>query len=190
VGIPLPNSSRWAPADLSFLLPGDFIGLQAELSGQVPHGVEALTPVRLCVFPRNELWDLYRGFPGLAYDLTAQRARRVDRGREPSFRRPAKRHGANCNAARASLQARAVSGRVMRAVSIFRSISSILPTHWACPLCTRTSRSVAFMLTGFTSCRRIGFASSGSRHYNASPNTTPCLCGDALSSNCLDGKQT
>lgn len=55
---------------LSFLLPGDFLGLQAELSGQLPHGVEALTPVRLCVFPRNELWDLYRGFPGLAYDLT------------------------------------------------------------------------------------------------------------------------
>ncbi len=63
----LPDGRRQI---LNFLLPGDFIGLQAELSGQVPHGVEALTPVRLCVFPRDELWDLYRGFPGLAYDLT------------------------------------------------------------------------------------------------------------------------
>lgn len=63
----LPDGRRQI---LSFLLPGDFIGLQAELSGQLPHGVETLTPVRLCVFPRNELWDLYRGFPGLAYDLT------------------------------------------------------------------------------------------------------------------------
>lgn len=63
----LPDGRRQI---LSFLLPGDFIGLQAELSGHLPHGVETLTPVRLCVFPRNELWDLYRGFPGLAYDLT------------------------------------------------------------------------------------------------------------------------
>lgn len=63
----LPDGRRQI---LNFLLPGDFIGLQAELSGQLPHGVETLTSVRLCVFPRGELWDLYRGFPGLAYDLT------------------------------------------------------------------------------------------------------------------------
>lgn len=63
----LPDGRRQI---LNFLLPGDFIGLQAELAGQVPYGVETLTQARLCVFPRNELWDLYRGFPGLAYDLT------------------------------------------------------------------------------------------------------------------------
>lgn len=51
----LPDGRRQI---LNFLLPGDFIGLQAELSGQLPHGVETLTPVRLCVFPRGELWDL------------------------------------------------------------------------------------------------------------------------------------
>ena len=55
---------------LNFLLPGDFIGLQAEIAGLSPYGVEALTESRLCVFPRERLWDLYQQFPRLAYDLT------------------------------------------------------------------------------------------------------------------------
>lgn len=55
---------------LNFLLPGDFIGLQEELEGKTPHGVEALTGCTLCVFPRKGLRELYREHPGLAYDLT------------------------------------------------------------------------------------------------------------------------
>ncbi len=55
---------------LNFLLPGDFIGLQEELEGKTPHGVEALTDCRLCVFPRKGLRTLYREHPGLAYDVT------------------------------------------------------------------------------------------------------------------------
>lgn len=55
---------------LNFLLPGDFIGLQAEMTGKTPHGVETLTAAMLCVFPRNKLWDLYRNYPSLGHDLT------------------------------------------------------------------------------------------------------------------------
>jgi len=55
---------------LNFLLPGDLIGLQEQLTGDSPYGVEALTAVRLCLFQRNRLWDLFRHHPGLAYDVT------------------------------------------------------------------------------------------------------------------------
>lgn len=55
---------------LNFLLPGDFIGLQENLAGTSEYGVETLTRSRLCVFPRDRLWDLYRQFPGLGFDLT------------------------------------------------------------------------------------------------------------------------
>src|SRR5262249_31333524 len=34
-----------------------------------------LTDVRLCVFPRERLWDLYSKFPSLAFDLTWLAAR-------------------------------------------------------------------------------------------------------------------
>ncbi|RYF70139.1 MAG: Crp/Fnr family transcriptional regulator, partial [Comamonadaceae bacterium] len=37
---------------LNFLLPGDFIGLQDEFADGQTHGVEAVTGVSLCVFPR------------------------------------------------------------------------------------------------------------------------------------------
>jgi CRP/FNR family transcriptional regulator, anaerobic regulatory protein len=55
---------------LNFLLPGDFIGLQEEVSGDSAYGVEALTDAVLCVFPPDKLWQLYRGHPTLGYDLT------------------------------------------------------------------------------------------------------------------------
>lgn len=55
---------------LNFLLPGDLIGLQEQFMGESPHGVEALTEVRLCAFRRDGLWDLYRQHPSIAYDIT------------------------------------------------------------------------------------------------------------------------
>lgn len=55
---------------LNFLLPGDLIGLQEQLTGESPYGVETLTPVRLCIFQRDCLWDLYRDHPSLGYDIT------------------------------------------------------------------------------------------------------------------------
>lgn len=60
---------------LNFLLPGDFIGLQQEFSDSPIHGVEAITPVSLCVFPRHGLWELFRQHPGLGYGLTWLSAR-------------------------------------------------------------------------------------------------------------------
>lgn len=54
----------------NFLLPGDFVGLQDQLGSASSHGVEALTEVKLCVFSRPRLWDLYRAHPALGFDLT------------------------------------------------------------------------------------------------------------------------
>lgn len=55
---------------LNFLLPGDFVGFQNRLFEDSPYGVEALTEAEVCVFARSKIWDLYRGYPELAYDVT------------------------------------------------------------------------------------------------------------------------
>jgi len=55
---------------LNYALPGDLIGLQGSVMGEMQHSVEALSPMLLCVFQRGELHDLYRNHPGLAYDIT------------------------------------------------------------------------------------------------------------------------
>ena len=55
---------------LNYLLPGDLIGLQGSLMGEMQHSVEALSPMLLCVFEREHLHELYRNYPGLAYDIT------------------------------------------------------------------------------------------------------------------------
>jgi len=60
---------------LNFLLPGDFVGLQASLLTEMHHSVEALTGMLLCVFERDRLWELYTGQPSLAFDLTWLAAR-------------------------------------------------------------------------------------------------------------------
>ncbi len=60
---------------LNFLLPGDFIGLQQEFADGAMHGIEAVTDVSLCVFPRDGLWDLFREYPSLGYDVTWLSAR-------------------------------------------------------------------------------------------------------------------
>jgi CRP/FNR family transcriptional regulator len=60
---------------LNFVLPGDFIGLQAGVLNEMQHSVEALTNMTLCVFPRDKLWGLYEKYPSLAFDLTWLAAR-------------------------------------------------------------------------------------------------------------------
>jgi CRP-like cAMP-binding protein len=55
---------------LNYLLPGDLIGLQGSLVGEMQHSVEALSPMLLCVFEREQLHTLYQNHPGLAYDIT------------------------------------------------------------------------------------------------------------------------
>ena len=60
---------------LNFLLPGDLIGLQQQFGDSAMHGIEAVTDVSLCVFPRDGLWALFRRFPSLGYDVTWLAAR-------------------------------------------------------------------------------------------------------------------
>lgn len=55
---------------LNFVMPGDFIGLQAGLMGEMSHSVEAVTSMTLCVFNRADVWKLYREYPERAFDLT------------------------------------------------------------------------------------------------------------------------
>jgi len=55
---------------LNYVLPGDMIGLQGSLMGEMQHSVEALSPMLLCMFERDRLMDLYTNYPGLAYDIT------------------------------------------------------------------------------------------------------------------------
>ncbi|MDB5929957.1 MAG: cyclic nucleotide-binding protein [Polaromonas sp.] len=60
---------------LNFLLPGDLIGLQQEFTDGAMHGIEAVTDISLCVFSREKLWDLFRSYPSLGYDITWLAAR-------------------------------------------------------------------------------------------------------------------
>ncbi|WP_417770691.1 Crp/Fnr family transcriptional regulator, partial [Stappia sp.] len=53
---------------VSFVFPGDFLGLQAGVMSEMCHSVEATTAMTLCVFDRSELWALFRHHPGLAFD--------------------------------------------------------------------------------------------------------------------------
>lgn len=55
---------------INFALPGDLVGLQAAIMGEMAHSVEATTPMKLCVFNRSDLWRLFERHPDRAYDLT------------------------------------------------------------------------------------------------------------------------
>ena len=55
---------------VNFVFAGDFLGLQSALMGEMKHTTEATTDMVLCVFDRNELWNLFRTHPGRGYDLT------------------------------------------------------------------------------------------------------------------------
>jgi CRP-like cAMP-binding protein len=55
---------------LNFLLPGDLVGLQGSVIGEMEHSVESLSPVVLCVFQRDNLATLFEGYPSLAFDVT------------------------------------------------------------------------------------------------------------------------
>jgi len=55
---------------LNFAMPGDLVGLQGSLMGEMQHSAEALTKVRLCVFEKSRLEELFKKHPSLAYDVT------------------------------------------------------------------------------------------------------------------------
>ncbi|RDJ26839.1 Crp/Fnr family transcriptional regulator [Bosea caraganae] len=62
----LPDGRRQI---LNILLPGDLAGLQAALLNAAQHGIEALTDVELCVFPRKRVWELFQHRPALSYEI-------------------------------------------------------------------------------------------------------------------------
>lgn len=55
---------------LNFVFPGDFVGLQAGVLGEMSHSVEATTRMTLCVFDRSEFWNFFKHNPERAFDLT------------------------------------------------------------------------------------------------------------------------
>ncbi len=63
----LPDGRRQV---VNFAMPGDLVGLQGTLLGEMQHSVEALSAMTLCVFERQELMELYRAHPDLGYDVT------------------------------------------------------------------------------------------------------------------------
>jgi len=74
----LPDGRRQI---MNYVLPGDLLGLQGSLIGEMDHSVEALTPVTLCVFERSKLERLFERHASLGYDLTwiaAQEERILD----------------------------------------------------------------------------------------------------------------
>lgn len=55
---------------LNYVMPGDLVGLQGSITGEMQHSVEALSTVTLCVFERTQLHTLFSRYPSLAYDIT------------------------------------------------------------------------------------------------------------------------
>ena len=55
---------------LSFLLPGDFIGVQQRMGDAAAHGVSTLTDAVFCVFQRDSLWELHRQQPSMGFNIT------------------------------------------------------------------------------------------------------------------------
>lgn len=55
---------------LTFLLAGDFIGVQQKMGDASAHGVQTLTDAQLCVFQRDALWELHRRSPTMGFNIT------------------------------------------------------------------------------------------------------------------------
>ncbi|MGZ9811476.1 Crp/Fnr family transcriptional regulator [Pseudoroseicyclus sp. H15] len=55
---------------LNVIFPGDFIGLQAGVFGEMKHSIVASTPMRLCVFDRADFLSFVRASPTRGFDMT------------------------------------------------------------------------------------------------------------------------
>ncbi|EBA11157.1 nitrogen fixation regulatory protein fixK, putative [Roseobacter sp. CCS2] len=55
---------------VNLILPGDFIGLQAGVMGEMGHSVEATTKMTLCVFNRSAIWNFFKDNPKRAFSIT------------------------------------------------------------------------------------------------------------------------
>jgi CRP/FNR family transcriptional regulator len=66
---------------VNFLFPGDMIGLQGAMEDPLLHGIEAITDVRVCIFPRERFLELFSVHPRLGFDvawLAAREERALD----------------------------------------------------------------------------------------------------------------
>lgn len=68
----LPDGRRQI---LNYMLPGDLVGLQGSIMGEMEHSVEALSTLVLCVFQRDRLHELFQNHAGLGFDITWMAAR-------------------------------------------------------------------------------------------------------------------
>ena len=59
---------------LNFVQPGDVLGLQTRVMGDMRYGVVATTRMTLCRFDRSSLWTVFRTHPERAFALTYQAA--------------------------------------------------------------------------------------------------------------------
>lgn len=55
---------------LTFLLAGDFIGVQQKMGDAAAHGVVTLTDAVFCGFQRDSLWELHRQSPSMGFNIT------------------------------------------------------------------------------------------------------------------------
>lgn len=55
---------------LNYSMTGDLLGLQSAVLDKMQHSVESLTETRLCVFPKEKIWSLYKDHHALGFDLT------------------------------------------------------------------------------------------------------------------------
>ena len=55
---------------ISFVFPGDLVGLHSGLMGEARHSITAVTDMTLCTFPRGRIWNLFVKQPERAYDVT------------------------------------------------------------------------------------------------------------------------
>ena len=62
----LPDGRRQV---INMVMPGDFIGLQAAMMGEMKHSVEATTRMTLCVFDRSEMYNFVRSNPERSFAL-------------------------------------------------------------------------------------------------------------------------
>ncbi|WP_432816664.1 Crp/Fnr family transcriptional regulator [Sulfitobacter sp. JB4-11] len=54
---------------INFVFPGDFLGLQSGLMGEMGHSVDATSKMTLCVFDRAELWNFVKAYPERGFEL-------------------------------------------------------------------------------------------------------------------------
>jgi CRP/FNR family transcriptional regulator, anaerobic regulatory protein len=55
---------------VNFLFPGDFVGLQAGVLGEMKHSATAATDMVLCVFERGAFWSMFKKHSERAFDVT------------------------------------------------------------------------------------------------------------------------